>query len=489
MKLLLFLPFTVVLGFFLFPASSAAQTTNVISYQGMLKDAQGNPENGLLNITFRLYDQESGGTPLWAESHDDLTVVDGLFSVVLGEQAPTLGSLPYDKPYWLQLEVNGTPLQPRTRMTAVPTAHRSCMADNVPEGTIGPGHLDANGAAPMDGQVLSYDKTADAFEWKFISGGGGSGIIALAEGDGISIDENQGPVTTIGLAAEGVETGHLADDAVTADKIADAAVIGIKLADGAVAGQHIVDGAVGTEKIEDGAITQDKISSDVVFPLEGDAGGDLAGAYPDPVLADTVITTSKLKDQAVTSAKIMDQTILGHDINGGAQLSIATVTTTGGASIGTTDAGSQVVIKGTGLTGATSALNVTDNADNSLLYVQDNGNVGIGSTAPAAGLEISKVAGTGLHVSSGGTVLSVAVLRAGAALPIPANTSVVQIRSDGVPGSPNNVLMPPPGVPGELLIIINDDLDPTAGGVTLGPGQSAMFVTTPFPAPAWRRIN
>jgi len=53
-------------------AQAAPQTTapQVMNYQGILKDAAGDPLNGTYTITFRIYDSEIGGTALWEETHD-----------------------------------------------------------------------------------------------------------------------------------------------------------------------------------------------------------------------------------------------------------------------------------------------------------------------------------------------------------------------------------------------------------------------------------
>jgi hypothetical protein len=50
--------------------------------------------------------------------------------------------------------------------------------------------------------------------------------------------------------------------------------------------------------------------------------------------------------------------------------------------IGTTTAGSRLVVKGAGNTNTTSSLNVTNNNNNSLLFVRNDGSVGIGTATP-----------------------------------------------------------------------------------------------------------
>jgi hypothetical protein len=47
-------------------ASNAS--TGLLSYQGYLTDASGEPLHGDVDITFRLYSTPSGGIPLWTKA-------------------------------------------------------------------------------------------------------------------------------------------------------------------------------------------------------------------------------------------------------------------------------------------------------------------------------------------------------------------------------------------------------------------------------------
>lgn len=57
--------------------------------------------------------------------------------------------------------------------------------------------------------------------------------------------------------------------------------------------------------------------------------------------------------------------------------------------IGILTPGSKLVVKGAGITTATSALNVTNSSDASLLFVRNDGNVGIGQTSPGYKLHVN----------------------------------------------------------------------------------------------------
>lgn len=129
MKKLLLL---MVVGAFLMAASlSWSGIPHLIHYQGMLTDDEGNPLNTPQNLTFRIYNVESGGTLLWGETHNSVPVNNGLFGVILGSGGNPV-DLPFDEDYWLEIEVGVyDTLLPRMRLSSVPWAYRAEMADTA----------------------------------------------------------------------------------------------------------------------------------------------------------------------------------------------------------------------------------------------------------------------------------------------------------------------------------------------------------------------
>jgi hypothetical protein len=71
---------------FLILQSSLAQPPEFINYQGRLKQ-NGEPVNGNIDITFSIYEVESGGTTLWSEIQT-VAVNAGIFNVQLGTATP-----------------------------------------------------------------------------------------------------------------------------------------------------------------------------------------------------------------------------------------------------------------------------------------------------------------------------------------------------------------------------------------------------------------
>jgi hypothetical protein len=90
-----------------------------MNYQGRLTDAGGDPVSGTYYMTFEIYDAESDGTQLWAESKI-VEVTGGIFTVTLGEtnsldEADLMGN-----DCWLQFSVEGETIVPRTRLVSSP---------------------------------------------------------------------------------------------------------------------------------------------------------------------------------------------------------------------------------------------------------------------------------------------------------------------------------------------------------------------------------
>jgi hypothetical protein len=110
---------------------SVAQIPTTLTYQGVLADTLGNPKpDGAYSFTFRLFESASGGTSIWSETKS-LSVRSGLFFTALGDQTP-LGTVQFDRPYWLSLQVGGDPeLSPRVPLTSAGYSMNALRADTA----------------------------------------------------------------------------------------------------------------------------------------------------------------------------------------------------------------------------------------------------------------------------------------------------------------------------------------------------------------------
>lgn len=105
--------------------AQAAEPTSAITYQGSLSDA-GEPVNGFVDLTFRLYDSADGDSQIGNTfSVPNIEVTDGVFTAQLD-----FGTAVFDgADRWLEITVNGVTLTPRRPITPAPMAHFAHRAD------------------------------------------------------------------------------------------------------------------------------------------------------------------------------------------------------------------------------------------------------------------------------------------------------------------------------------------------------------------------
>jgi len=110
---------------------SAMAVPEQMNYQGKLTDDTGVAIEGILTITFGIYDVESGGSALWTETHPAVDVARGLFDVRLGSITAFPVTLDFSDNYWLEITVGAETLAPRQPLLTVPYAFRAVWADSA----------------------------------------------------------------------------------------------------------------------------------------------------------------------------------------------------------------------------------------------------------------------------------------------------------------------------------------------------------------------
>ena len=109
---------------------STAYAAPTLTYQGELEGANG-AVTASFPIRFSLYDTPQDGDPLWTETHESVSVVDGQFTVVLGEQTP-LAQVGQTPVLFLGISIdNGTEMTPRMKVGSALQAQWAAHAQDV----------------------------------------------------------------------------------------------------------------------------------------------------------------------------------------------------------------------------------------------------------------------------------------------------------------------------------------------------------------------
>ncbi len=161
--------------FALLVISAAAQIPETISFQGILKDNNGDVvTDGSYAMEFQLFDAISSGTSVWGpELHNSVSTTDGLYSVILGSITPFTTAVAFDGGYFLQIKVGAEVLTPRIALNGSPyafTARSIVGSDNIVPAT---GNVGIGTTTPTTELEVVGTVTATEFV------GGGAGLTGL----------------------------------------------------------------------------------------------------------------------------------------------------------------------------------------------------------------------------------------------------------------------------------------------------------------------
>jgi hypothetical protein len=116
------------------PATTAGPVPQLINYAGVLTNVNGKPLSGVVGVTFLLYKDQQGGSPLWMETQNVQPDKSGHYSVMLGSS--TSQGMPQDlfvsgEARWLGVQVAGEQEQPRVVLAAVPYSLKAGDAETI----------------------------------------------------------------------------------------------------------------------------------------------------------------------------------------------------------------------------------------------------------------------------------------------------------------------------------------------------------------------
>ncbi len=319
-----------------------AAVPKVLNYQGKLLDTSGVGVNDTLDMTFRLYTSQTGGTAIWIEDHNGTNAVpvsNGLFSVELGSIIPFPPTVDFSIPYWLEIQVGTEILSPRERLTSAPYALQADRVtraiqsiSSVIDTTQRTGRFvfraDEGATLSDDGSTINITLGSTGIPTLhevLIEGNdaGGRQIKNLAEPTETSdaatknyVDLTSaaaGGVNTVsggaGLVPDGPSVGNVALDVNVDNSTVEISGDMLRVKPGGITSNEILDGTITTSDIGDGQVTAVDIATDAVESAEIASG---AVGYNE--IADNAVGTDHIIDGAVTMAKLADFSTTGATV-------------------------------------------------------------------------------------------------------------------------------------------------------------------------------
>jgi hypothetical protein len=124
------------------PAQTAAPNSSLVSTQiprlikfsGVAQNETRKPVTGVVGVTFSLYKDQQGGSPLWAETQNVRADETGHYTVMLGSASADgvpLSLFSSAEAHWISTQISGQPEQPRILLLSVPYALKAVDAETL----------------------------------------------------------------------------------------------------------------------------------------------------------------------------------------------------------------------------------------------------------------------------------------------------------------------------------------------------------------------
>src|SRR5579859_667515 len=425
-------------------ANSQAIVPRLIKFSGVLRDILGHPMTGPLDVTFALYDKEAGGDPLWYETQTVQADQLGRYTALVG--AMHTDGLPVElftsgEAHWLGIQVgHEQELQPRVLLVSVPYALKAGDAETL-------------GGKPASAYMLSDSQSTGT------SGSGPTSIVGTVQAGGSGkklAKTSAGPLTTVTPCSS-----VTSDGGAVANQIA---LYTSACALGEDAGLVDVGGDVGI-----GTATP---NSKITIAADGNAGiynGSTQFAIqgvgnPNQVLLIGYDTTNnKGYIQPANQGVAYEPLLLnpnGGDVGIGTATPNSKITIAADGNAGAYNGSTQFAIQGVG--NPNQMLVIGYDTTNNKGYIQpanqgvayeplllnpNGGNVGIGTTTPAATLEVNGTAQFDQGVTfaqpiTTSGVLTSTVTTGTAPLSVASNTQVTNLNASLLDGLAASAFQP-----------------------------------------------
>src|SRR5580693_6310956 len=113
---------------------TSTQVPRLIKFSGVAKDESGKPVTGAVGITFLLYKDGQGGSPLWVETQNVRTDETGHYTAMLGlvsADGVPLSLFSSAEAHWISTQISGQREQPRMLLLSVPYALKAADAETL----------------------------------------------------------------------------------------------------------------------------------------------------------------------------------------------------------------------------------------------------------------------------------------------------------------------------------------------------------------------
>ena len=114
--------------------SASMDVPKLVRFSGTAMDDDGKPLSGAVGVTFSLYKDQQGGSPLWVETQNVQVDAAGHYTVRLGSASADgvpLSLFSSAEAHWISTQVAGQPERPRVLLLSVPYALKAADAETL----------------------------------------------------------------------------------------------------------------------------------------------------------------------------------------------------------------------------------------------------------------------------------------------------------------------------------------------------------------------